>query len=55
MYALLKLICEKEKAAEEHGSEDEWSFEASVVVNPYYPYNQDFFGQNEETLDLAED
>ena len=55
LYALLKLICEKEKAAEEHGSEDERSFEASVAINPYYLYNQDFFGHNEETLDLAED
>ena len=55
LHALLKLICEKEKAAKEHVSEDEWSFGASVAVNPYYPYNQDFFGHDEETPDLVED
>ena len=33
-----------------HDSEDERSFEASITKNPYYPYNQEWFG-----YDLAED
>jgi len=39
-----------------HDSEDDLSFEASVANNPYYPYNQELFGRDEEdTPDLAED
>ena len=54
LYALLKLIS-KEKVGDD-GSEDERSSEVSVLKNPYYPYNQEWFGHDEEdNLDLAED
>ena len=44
------------EATNNHDSEDELSFEASVANNPYYPYNQELFGRDEEdTPDLAED
>ena len=37
-------------------SGDERSSKASVTKNPYYPYNQEWFGYDEEdTLDLPED
>ena len=55
LYALLKAAWEKEKAAEENDSEEEPSTRASVANNPYYPYNQDFFGHDEESPDLADD
>ena len=35
--------------------EDELSSEASIANNPYYPYNQELFGHDEETPDLVED
>ncbi|KAK9984743.1 hypothetical protein SO802_034268 [Lithocarpus litseifolius] len=54
LYALLKLIS-KEKVADD-GSEDERSSEASISKNPYYPYNQEWFGHDEEdNPNLAED
>ena len=44
------------KDADNHISGDERSFEASVTKNPYCPYNQEWFGHDEEdTPDLAED
>ena len=44
------------EAANNHDSEDDLSFEASVANNPYYPYNQELFGHDEEnTSDLAKD
>ena len=50
------MICKEEKAANNHDSEDELSSEASVTKNPYYPYNQELFGHDEEdTPNLAED
>ena len=55
LYAILKLKWKEEEAANNHDSEDELSSEASVVNNPYYPYNQELFGHDEEdTPDLAE-
>ena len=44
------------EATNNHDSEDELSFEAFVANNPYYPYNQELFGHDEEnTSDLAKD
>ena len=53
MYALLKMITKEKEAVD---LEDERSSEATVTKNPYYPYNQEWFGHDEEdTPDLAED
>ena len=42
----------REKDADD--SRDERSSEVSVIKNPNYPYNQEWFGHDEEdTLDLA--
>ena len=44
----------KEKEAAD--AKDEWSSEASVTKDPYYPYNQEWFGHDEEeTHDSVED
>ena len=44
------------EATNNHDSEDELSFEASVANNSYYPYNQELFGHDEEDApSLAED
>ena len=52
-YALIKMISKEKEIAD---SEDERSSEASVTKNPYYPYNQEWFGHDEEeTHDSAED
>ena len=54
LYALLEMISREKDA--DNDSEDEWSSEASVIKNPYYPYNQEWFGHDEEdTPDLVED
>ena len=54
LYALLKMISREKDAAND--SEDERSSEAFVTKNPYHPYNQEWFGHDEEdTLDLAKD
>ena len=46
----------RKKFADNHDSKDKLSSEASVTKNPYYPYNQELFGHDEEgTLDFAED
>ena len=53
LYALIKMISKEKEAAD---AEDERSFEASVTKDLYYPYNQEWFGHDEEeTHDLAED
>jgi len=53
LYALIKMISKEKEAVD---SEDERSSEASVTKDPYYPYNQEWFGHDEdETKDLAED
>ena len=53
LYALIKMISKEKEAA---NAEDERSFEASVTKDLYYPYNQEWFGHDEEeTHDLAED
>ena len=36
LYALIKMISKEKEAAD---SEDEWSSEASVTKDSYYPYN----------------
>ena len=44
------------KEANNHVVGDERSSEASITKNPYYPYNQEWFGHDEEdTPNLAED
>ena len=48
LYALLKLKWKEEEATDHHDLEDELSSEAFVVNNPYYPYNQELFGHDEE-------
>ena len=48
LYALLKLKWKEEEAVVNHDSKDELSSEASVANNPYYPYNQELFGHDEE-------
>ena len=56
LYALLKNLIKEEEAAANHDSKDEWSSEASVTKNQYYPYNQEWFGHDEEDIpNLAED
>ena len=53
LYALIKMISKEKEVA---GLDDERSFEASVTKDPYYPYNQEWFGHNEEDAnDLAKD
>jgi len=53
LYALTKMIS-KEKEVD--NSDDEWSSEASITKDPYYPYNQEWFGHYEEDVDdLAKD
>ena len=53
LYALLKMISRAKEAADD--SEDERSSATSVTKTPHYPYNQEWFGLDEEdTLDLAE-
>ena len=55
LYALLKMKWKEEEAADNHDSEDELSSKASIANNPYYPYNQELFGHDEEdTPDLAD-
>ena len=51
LYALLtKMIKEKDAT----NSDDERSFQASVTKDPYYPYNQEWFGHDEKDAnDLA--
>jgi len=46
LYALLKMISKEKGAVDDLG--DERSSEASVTNNPYYPYNQEWFGHDEE-------
>ena len=48
LYTLLKLKWKEEETAVNHDSKDELSSEASVANNPYYPYNQELFGHDEE-------
>ena len=53
LYALIKMISKEKEAAD---SNDERSSEASVTKDPYYPYNQEWFGHDEEDADdLAKD
>ena len=53
LYALIKMISKEKEAA---NSEDERSSEASITKDPYYPYNQEWFGHDEEDADdLAKD
>ena len=47
-YALIKMISKEKEIAD---SEDEQSSEASVTKNPYYPYNQEWFGHDEKDAD----
>ena len=44
LYALIKMISKEKEAA----NSEERSFEASVTNDPYYPYNQEWFGHDEE-------
>ena len=54
LYALLKMISKEKEVADD--LEDERSSKASITKNPYYLYNQEWFGHDEEdTPDLAED
>ena len=53
LYALIQMISKEKEAAD---SEDEWSSATSVRKDPYYPYNQEWFGHDEEDADdLAKD
>ena len=59
LYALLTKMIKEDEAA---NSDDEWSSQASVTKDPYYPYPQnypypqDWFGHDEEDADdLAKD
>ena len=53
LYALIKMISKEKEAA---GLDDEQSSETSVTKDPYYPYNQEWFGHDEEDAhDLAKD
>ena len=53
LYALIKMISKEKEAID---SEDERSSKASVTKDPYYPYNQEWFGHDEENADdLAKD
>ena len=47
------MIAKEKEAAD---SKDERSSAASVSKDPYYPYNQEWFGHDEEDVDdLAKD
>ena len=44
------------KEKEAAGSDNERSSKASITKDPYYPYNQEWFGHDEEdTDDLVKD
>ena len=48
------MISREKDVADDLG--DERSSEASVTKNPYYPYNQEWFGHDEEDFpDFAKD
>ena len=48
LYALIKMISKEKEATD---LKDEWSSEAFVTKDPYYPYNQEWFGHDEEGVD----
>ena len=48
LYALIKMISKEKRVV---GSDAEQSSEASVTKDPYYPYNQEWFGHDEEDVD----
>ena len=53
LYALLTKMVKEDEAAD---SDDERSSQASVSRDPYYPYNQEWFGHDDEDADdLAKD
>ena len=53
LYALLTKMIKEDEAAD---SDDERSSQASVTKDPYYPYNQEWFGHDEDDADdLAKD
>ena len=53
LYALLTKMVKEDEAAD---SDDERSSQASVSKDPYYPYNQEWFGHDDEDADdLAKD
>ena len=53
LYALLTKMVKEDEAAD---SDDERSSQASVSKDPYYPYNQVWFGHDDEDADdLAKD
>ena len=53
LYALLTKMVKEGEAAD---SDDERSSQASVSKDPYYPYNQEWFGHDDEDADdLAKD
>ena len=53
LYAILTEMIKEDEAA---NSDDERSSQASFTKDPYYPYNQEWFGYNEEDAnDLAKD
>ena len=53
LYALIKMISKEKEAAD---AEDEQSSETSVTKDPYYLYNQEWFGHDKEDADdLAKD
>ena len=53
LYALIKMISKEKEAAD---AKDERSLEAYVIKDPYYPYNQEWLGHDEEeTHDSAKD
>ena len=54
--ALYALVTKMFKEKEATDSEDERSSQASITKDPYYPYNQEWFGHDEEDADyLAKD
>ena len=53
LYSHIKMISKEKEATD---LEDERSSKASVTKDPYYPYNQEWFGHDEEDADdLAKD
>ena len=53
LYALIKMISKEKEVVD---SEDEQSSETSVTIDPYYLYNQEWFGHDKEDADdLAKD
>ena len=53
LYALLTKMVKEDEAAD---SDDERSSQAFVSKDPYYPYNQEWFGHDDEDADdLAKD